>query len=180
MLPFGSKVLGIGIKKAKMIAGFTCMVKWEFLSFFFHTENRVLFEALANSRSYDNFLKVMEQNLELYNNLDYESAKAIIRITGMNIDLEKIRNEESGGCNMCRAVEECIEKGRQIGIQEGIEKGIEKGKADGIAEGKEKGIKESNLSAIRNIMKNLHMTAERAMDILEIDKGKRKEYSRLL
>ena len=118
----------------------------------------------------------MEQNLELYNNLDYESVKAIIRITGMNIDLEKIRNEESGGFNMCRAVEECIEKGRQIGIQEGIEKG----KADGIAEGKEKGIKESNLSAIRNIMKNLHMTAERAMDILEIDKGKRKEYSRLL
>ncbi len=55
----------------------------------FQTENRVLFEVLANADNIDKFWTVMKQNNELYNNLDYESANAITRITGMDIDLEK-------------------------------------------------------------------------------------------
>ncbi len=61
---------------------------------------------------------------------------------------------------MCRAVEECLERGRQTGIKEGI--------------------KEGEVVAIRNLMKNLHMTVEQAMETLEIDKSKREEYIELI
>ena len=49
----------------------------------------------------------------------------------------------------------------------------------GIEIGMEKGKEEERVANIKKVMINLNLTAEQAMDVLEIPEEKREEYSRL-
>jgi len=83
-----------------------------------------------------------------------------------------------------------LEKGvaKMCNLSEGIERrGEERGKAQGIAigeareeaRGRER-LKQSNLSTIRNLMKNMKVTAEKAMDLIGLDAETQKKYLPLL
>ena len=54
----------------------------------------------------------------------------------------------------------------------GLERGLECGRTEGIAQGKI----ETMLSAIRSLMNNMELAAERAMEILEVLAEERADY----
>ncbi len=70
------------------------------------------------------------------------------------------KKDSKGVAAMCEIWEEVL--------QEGMEKGMEKGRA------------EEQLSSIRNMMNKLGLTAEKAMDVLDIPMEKRKAYAEQL
>ena len=65
----------------------------------------------------------------------------------------------------------CRDEAREEGLKEGREEGREEGRRELAA---------SEISAIRNLMLKLKMTAEQAMDTLDIDADKRKVYSDMI
>ena len=87
-------------------------------------------------------------------------------------------NEEVGVKYMQRWEEEAIirheerEAGREEGREEGLEEGLEKGRE----EGREK----TTIFNIRNLMKNMKLTAEQAMEALGIDKSEFSKYMTML
>ncbi len=70
--------------------------------------------------------------------------------------------------NEARTMELFRMEGRNEGLEEGLEKGLEKGRD------------ETSVSAIRNLMTKLHLTAEKAMEILEIPEENHRKYSLML
>lgn len=77
----------------------------------------------------------------------------------------EIKEDINNMCNISRSVK--IE-----GIKEGFANGLTEGKTIGISEGKAIGLQE----ALQNIMKNLKLSAEQAMDILNIPLEERQNY----
>ena len=71
---------------------------------------------------------------------------------------------------------EGIKEGRAEGIKEGRAEGIKEGRAEGLAEGLERGIANSLL----NVMKTLKMTAEQAMETLNIPQNEQRKYKTML
>ena len=71
--------------------------------------------------------------------------------------------------NMCEVLDRVENRGLERGIAQGLEKGI--------AQGLEKGIEKANLSAIRHLMVKFDMTAEQAMETLEIPTTDRPRYA---
>ena len=65
---------------------------------------------------------------------------------------------------MCNLSQGAIEKGIRKGVQQGIQQGIQQGLQQGIGQGRE----EERIASVRNLMQNLHMTAEDAMKALNI------------
>ena len=69
---------------------------------------------------------------------------------------------------MCNLSQGAIEKGIQKGIQQGIQQGLQKGMQQGIQKGIGQGREEERIASVRNLMQNLHMTAEDAMKALNV------------
>ena len=61
---------------------------------------------------------------------------------------------------MCNLSQGAIEKGIRKGMQQGLQQGLQQG----IGQGRE----EERIASVRNLMQNLHMTAEDAMKVLNI------------
>ena len=59
-------------------------------------------------------------------------------------------------------------------------RGVEKGRAEGRAEGEAKGIKKGLLTSIEKLMKTMKLTAQQAMDALEIPDEERADYTAML
>ena len=76
---------------------------------------------------------------------------------GKVLDLDIIRAHDAG-----------LEEGREEGIKKGMEKGIEKGRESTLA------------SSIRSMMSKLKLSAEEAMDTLDIPKSERSKYMTML
>lgn len=68
-------------------------------------------------------------------------------------------------CNLSQGV-------REKGIAEGMAKGIVKGRAEGMAE--------NTLASIRSLVKNIGVSVEQAMSVLEIPEAERQKYRNLL
>ena len=56
----------------------------------------------------------------------------------------------------------------------------EKGRKEGMAEGQRAGLEKAELSAVKNLMLKLKMTAEQAMDTLDIEADRREKYITLI
>ena len=98
-----------------------------------------------------------------------ESRKQILE-EEYNIPMTKQIDEEVlDMCNLGMAIE-----------MRGVEKGIQKGRAEGREEGMEKGIKKGILSSIEKLMKTMKLTAQQAMDALEIPDEERAAYAEKL
>ena len=72
------------------------------------------------------------------------------------------------------------EEGREIGREEGREIGREEGREIGREEGREEGQDATFVRNLKNMMKNLGITAEEAMKILEVPKEQREKYLHIL
>ena len=95
-------------------------------------------------------------------------------------------NEEVGVKYMQRWEEEAIirhegrEEGRAEGLAEGLAEGREEGRAEGREAGLEEGREKTTIFNIRNLMKNMKLTAEQAMEALGIDKSEFSKYMTML
>ena len=67
-------------------------------------------------------------------------------------------------------------EGMEKGLKAGMEKGLKEGEEKGLKAGMEKGRNEGFLASIRLLMDNMQMTAEQAMDVLEIPEKMRVMY----
>ena len=59
-------------------------------------------------------------------------------------------------------------------------KGMAKGMAQGMAQGMAKGMTDAILASIKNLMKNMSISVEQAMSVLEIPETERQKYMDLL
>ena len=78
---------------------------------------------------------------------------------------QKLDEEVSSMCNLSEGV---------------MRKGMAKGMAKGIAKGITKGITERTLSNLQSLMKNMGLSIEQAMAVLEVPEGERQGYRDLL
>ena len=120
----------------------------------FRTENRALFEALSCANDKKRMAEVLTKHQSVYSQLDEESIKAILGIMGERIELARIKETTEKGevYNMCKAFEDYKEEGRE----------------EGRAEGRREGEIEALQRSLENMMKNLNISLERAMKLLEI------------
>lgn len=121
----------------------------------FKTELRQLLEVIPCRKSKRKLKNLFER--EEYKYLDRDTAEAIAIFTDNTRMLEVLEESETeGGYNMCQALEELV--------------------ADGRAEGRAEGKAETLLTAIRNLMNNMSIAAEQAMEVLEIPMEERAIY----
>ena len=98
---------------------------------------------------------------------------------------EEMEGEVTEMCNLSDVLEErAMEKGRAEGMEkgraEGMEKGMEKGRAEGMEKGRAEGIMLGVTNNIKQLMVNLKMTAEQAMNALGIPQQEQAEYMKLI
>ena len=82
---------------------------------------------------------------------------------------KQMEEEMAQMCNLSRGI---VEKGIAQGMEKGIAQGIEKGMAQGV----EKGAFNATLDSLRRLIANAGMSAEQAMNVLEIPASERKRY----
>jgi predicted transposase/invertase (TIGR01784 family) len=90
---------------------------------------------------------------------------------------EKVKEE----WRMCEALRELMkdefEEELEKKLEQGLAEGREKAMAEGRVEGRAEGRAEGTISAISNLMKSMKLTAEQAMEALDIPKNERDLYS---
>ena len=98
---------------------------------------------------------------------------------------ERVEEEVAQMCNLsqgivergiAQGIERGIAQGIERGIAQGIEKGIAQGMERGIAQGVEKGAFSATLASLRRLIANAGMSAEQAMNVLEIPASERPRY----
>ena len=123
----------------------------------FKTENRLLFETLANCKTKRQMYKFMKVHEDEYEKWDVLTTKLMCDLLGLKH--EKILRKIEEGVGMCRAMEELLEDAREMGIEVGKEIG-----------------KEETLSTlVNNLMSSMHVSVEKAKELLkitEIESGK--------
>lgn len=124
----------------------------------FKTENRLLFETLANCKTKRQMYKFMKAHEEEYEKWDVLTTKLVCTLLGLKHEkiLKKMTEE---GMSMCRALEELVEDARE----------------EGREEGKEIGKKETLSTLVNNLMSSMHVSMEKAKELLkiaEIESGK--------
>ncbi len=104
-----------------------------------------------------------------------DSAKTILGILKVKLDLEKIMKKDEEGkevYDMCQAFEDYKEEGRQAGLEEGRLFGLEEGRIEGEIF--------MALGNVKNLMKNMKVSYEEAVNILGISKKIQKEIGLLI
>ena len=136
----------------------------------FKTENRLLFEMLANARNKKKMLRVLKQQTHL-GEVDEVSAKAILGILNLKIDLAKILKIDETGrevYDMCKAFEDYKEDGRQLGLKQGRR------------EGKKEGELMMALKLVKNLMRKKKLSFDEATKYLAISKKLKNELMTLI
>ena len=77
---------------------------------------------------------------------------------------------------MERGIAQGMERGMAQGIEKGMAQGIAQGMERGIAQGVEKGAFNATLASLRRLIANAGMSAEQAMNVLEIPASERPRY----
>ena len=78
---------------------------------------------------------------------------------------ERVEEEVAQMCNLSQGI-----------VERGIAQGMEKGIAQGMAQGVEKGAFSATLDSLRRLIANAGMSAEQAMNVLEIPASERPRY----
>lgn len=81
---------------------------------------------------------------------------------------------------MCREVEKLAMEERLQGQAEGMAKGLAEGMEKGLAKGMEKGRSEGIITSIRALMKGQSISADDAMQMLQVPEEDKETYRRLL
>lgn len=86
----------------------------------FQTDLQIVFGMLKYRKSKVKLQNYVELNQEYFSNIDYDSYNAVRAMLGSEQGLKEIK-KETGGINMCQALEELYQDGVEKGIQQGIE-----------------------------------------------------------
>ena len=81
---------------------------------------------------------------------------------------------------MCELIDKYENRGMQKGIRKGMRRGMQKGICKGIRQGIQQGAEKTILADIKKLMKNLKLTADQAMAILEIPEEQQQRYRHLI
>jgi predicted transposase YdaD len=73
---------------------------------------------------------------------------------------------------MCKALDDIVKDAKKEGRAEGEKLGEKRGRQEGR--------ESTTILSITNLMKNLHLTAEQAMEALEVPQSQRQKYEGLL
>lgn len=114
-------------------------------------------------RNYSGLLKFLEVLLS-----DEKTAATKKTILQNEFDVPMTQTLETEVYQMCNLSQGAIEKGIQKGLQKGIQQGIGQGR------------EEERIASVRNLMQNLHMTAEDAMKALNIPQEDRDRIKKAL
>lgn len=79
-----------------------------------------------------------------------------------------------------KAIRDDYISGMRSSQREGMKRGMEEGLKQGIEQGLKQGIEQTSLQNLKNLMKNMNLTAEQAMEILQISASEREKYMKLL
>ena len=117
----------------------------------FRTDLREVFGFLQRAEDKDRLREYLEANEEKFENLSTD-AYDMISVMGHSKELQEIRDkyhEEKGGrSNMCQAIKDMIEDGRQEGVQEERQRNV--------------------VSSVESVMQNLGLALEAACKALSI------------
>lgn len=104
---------------------------------------RWVVEFLQKENSKKEIEKYLAENEKIFSDLD-EEAFDLITVMSESHELRSLKREyqtENGGVNMCKAIKEMIEDGKNEGIELGRSEGIELGRSEGIELGRMEGEK---------------------------------------
>ncbi|MBR6029638.1 MAG: Rpn family recombination-promoting nuclease/putative transposase [Clostridia bacterium] len=102
------------------------------------------------------------------------------------------KETEEGVASVCRAFEEVrlqgiqigMQRGLQQGIQQGLQQGIQQGIQQGMQQGMQKGLlqgtQQTLLQSIRALQSTMGISANRAMELLNVPAAERDRYARLV
>lgn len=131
----------------------------------FRTDLREVFGFLQRAEDKDGLREYLEANEEKFENLSTD-AYDMISVMGHSKELQEIREkyhkEKGGRSNMCQAIKDMIEDGRQEGMQIGVQ------------EERQRNV----VSSVESVMQNLGLalnTACKALSITEEDYNRAKE-----
>ncbi len=128
-----------------------------------------------DGENYGGLLRMLDVLLSSENN-EAEKRKVLQDDYGIHMT-QKMAKEMSDMCNLSKSV---MEKGIAKGLAEGMAKGMAKGMAMGHAEGKAEGLAEGILSSIKRLVKNMGVSVEQAMSLLDIPEAEQQKYMKLL
>ena len=120
----------------------------------FHTELKQALKYVKYSSNKE-LLKKMVENDESFKHLSWETANMINQVTGSKMKLRRSKGE----VNVCKAIEDI--------------------KADGILEGIEIGRAEL-INSIKSLMTKMNLSADEAMEILDIPEDKRESFKEMI
>jgi len=114
----------------------------------------------------DNYNGILRMLDVLLSDENSETEKRKILQEDYDIQMtQTISKEMSDMCNLSKGV---------------MEKGIAKGLAEGLVKGHAEGLAEGILSSIKRIVKNMGVSVEQAMSVLEVPEAERQKYMELL
>lgn len=128
-----------------------------------------LLKRAGNKKRYEKYIIENEEFFSRVTKSAMDVLKIYMNIPDIMQRVTYIKNTEGEECaDMCKALE---------GIKEDAEK---KGRREGKREGRREGRKEIRFDATQKLMKNLKVSAQQAMELLEIPKKEQKEYLQML
>lgn len=129
---------------------------------FFTTENRELFEVLSCSKNEKKMDELFRTSLDRYKNLASDAVEVIFTLTGIDLSiLEAIEDKEGlEVVDMCKAWDDHKEAGRREGRQEGRQEGV--------------------CTSIKNLMESTKVSAQQAMEMLQVSETDRDMYLAML
>ena len=131
----------------------------------FKTENKLLFEVLANAADKEKVKQLFQEEAEKYS-LDREAAAALTGMAGIRMDLDKLKEEKEGKVEykMCKAFQEITQEARDEGYKLGMDDGYKNGM-------------DANTTAnITALMETMNLTLEQALDALKITGERRNKF----
>lgn len=121
---------------------------------------QMVFGMLKYRKSKIELAKYMNENREYWQDVDEETGNAVKVLLNSDNLLDHIQKNETGGMNMCQALEELFQDGVNQGIEQGIEQEMDRGIKALVLDYKEDGFSKDRI--IEKLMKIYSLTPEKA------------------
>jgi hypothetical protein len=132
----------------------------------FTSDLRQVMQFIAGSNN-EEFIRSIQGNKD-FESVQAETVRLINACTNAKIRIPEGAKE----VNMCKGMIDYGISCKSEGLKEGREEGRKEGREEGIQQGIQQGIEEGLLSSLRSLMKSMHLSAEQAMNALEIPEDK--------
>ena len=136
---------------------------------------------------YINFTKVYDEQRQLYGRTRKAVLETIRICKDRNLLKEYLAEHEKEAVSIMMAINDIqynmnayLNEYGDKKMAEGLAEGIGKGRAEGKAEGRAEGTEQTFLENIRSIMKNLNISLERALELLNVPKSEYEKYRNLI